>query len=430
MLEQFKFKPVDPNVTKHHLEQRGFVTVPFDYEKPDGEKISIFYRLIPAFGSTPDDRSKPIIVVINGGPGISSSAYRALDFDYNDAEAPQNGPLNRFKYFLKTHRVLIADQRGTDGQSAPLDMDDRNLNPDLISKYFSSNHQAKDYLAVIEEVIPKDEEFLMIAQSYGGMVGMQYLTLSQMRKPKGIIFSCSALPYENMQEAMESRRKEQLKLNLELKAACPEIADRVQLVRSYLEKHSIDPNLVNGLYGMLGKNIKGVWEKELVLHLDKLLKMDKAELEKEFKSHHGTGNFLNYILSSCNFTPGHTDRTIGRELLKKIPFEPWMIDENLIMIQIGVGVDYQEKIADRMDAKPPLPTPFASVEEIRKSIAVNQLLFTPAENDAFVPAENYLNEIEKFMVKGHTQVKHLPGGHHAIFLEKGYEALLEWSKNL
>jgi hypothetical protein len=255
---------------------------------------------------------------------------------------------------------------------------------------------------------------------------MQYLSISNMRKPKGIVFSCSALPYEHMQDAMEGRRLEQLKLNLELKAAFPDIGERIQKVRAYLESHSMEPNLVNGLYSHLGKNIKGVWEKEFVQHLDEILKKDKVGLEKEFKSHHGSGNFLNYILSSCNFTPGHTDRTIGRDLLKKIPFESWMVDENWVMIQIGVGVDYQEKIADQMDAHPPEPTSFAPIEEIRKAISSNQLLFTPAENDAFVPAETYMRQLQKFLVEGHTQVKHLPGGHNAIFLEKGHETLLAW----
>ena len=97
----FKYKKVDPSVLDHAVERRGFVSVPFDYEKPTAEKISIFYRLIPAYGSKVDDASKPVIVVINGGPGISCSAYRALNFDYQNADAPQNGPVNRFQYLLK-----------------------------------------------------------------------------------------------------------------------------------------------------------------------------------------------------------------------------------------------------------------------------------------------------------------------------------------
>jgi pimeloyl-ACP methyl ester carboxylesterase len=430
MLSTFRFKKVDPTALQHPIEKRGFVTVPFDYGKPNGETIDIFYRLIPAYSSKPDDASKPIIVVVNGGPGIPSSAYRALDFDYSAAIDAKDQPFNRFKFLLNDYRILIADQRGTDGQSAPLDMLDPNLNANGVARYFSSDSQARDYLAVIEKVIPANERFYMIAQSYGGMVGMQYLSLSSARKPQGIVFSCSALPYEDVKDASLSRRLEQLDLNRQLQSAYPDIEKRLSAVRTHLQSLDMDPNQIHSLYSLLGKYEKGIWEKSFVDHLDGMLKKNKAELEKQFQENLGSGNMLNYILSSSNFTPGHTDRTIARLTSKEIPFESWMIDENWVLMQTGSAAPEGEKIISKMDQNPPPPTPFLKTEKLREKIAQHQLLFTSADNDAFVPAESYQRAFKKFWVEGHTQTEHLPGGHHAIFLEEGHRTFLKWAKKL
>ena len=426
------FKKVDPKVAEHPLERRGFVNAPFDHSEPAGPSIPIFYRLIPSYGSRHDDPSHPVIVVINGGPGISCSAYRPLGFDYADPASPKNGALDRFKYLLNSYRILLVDQRGTDGQSSPLDMEDPAIDADAIARGFSSDSQARDYLAVIEHVIPKGEAFFMIAQSYGGMVGMQYLslTLGGARKPKGIVFSCSALPYDDVPAACLARRSEQLKLNRELREAFPDIEARLAKVRAHLKGLALDPDQVNGLFGFLGKGVKGVWEKAFVAHLEKIPAQTRETIVKNNKDDFGEVNLLNYILSSANFTPGETDRTIAVRTSQLVPYEPWMIDENWVAMQAGGGIAWREAFVTAMDRRPPPVTPFASVEDIRAAIALNSVLFTPADNDAFVPAESYVRAIAKFEVDGHTRIKRLPGGHNAIFLEKGHPAFLEWAATL
>lgn len=426
------FKKVDPKVVEHPLERRGFVDMPLDHAHPDGPKISVFYRLIPAYGRRHDDPSRPVIVVINGGPGISCSAYRPLAFDYADPASPKNGSLDRFKYLLSSYRVLLVDQRGTDGQSSPLDMENPAIDADAIALGFSSDRQARDYLAVIETVIPKDEPFFIIAQSYGGMVGMQYLglTLAGARKPKGIVFSASALPYEDVLAASLARRSEQLKLNKELREAYPDIEARLGAVRSHLRDQGLDPDSINGLFSFLGKGVKGVWEKAFVAHAEKLLTQTRAQLEKTNRDNFGEVNLLNYVLSSANFSPGETDRTLAALTSARIPYEPWMIDENWVAMQAGGGVAWREDFVAAMDRRPPPPTPFPSVEELRAAIALNSVLFTPADNDAFVPADSYLRSLAKFEVKGRTTIKRLPGGHNAIFLEEGHRALRDWAASL
>lgn len=426
------FKTVDPKVAEHAVERRGFVEVPLDHARPEGPKIPVFYRLIPAYGRRHDDPSLPVIVVINGGPGIPSSAYRPLEFDYANPGSPKNGALDRFKYLLESYRVLLVDQRGTDGQSAPLDMENPAIDADAISLGFSSDSQARDYLAVIEALIPKSEPFFIIAQSYGGMVGMQYLglTLGGARRPKGIVFSASALPYDDVLAASLARRSEQLKLNLELREAFADIEARLGAVRAHLREQGLNPDSINGLFSFLGKGVKGVWEKAFVAHAEKLLTQTRAELEKTNRDNFGEVNLLNYILSSANFSPGQTDRTLAALTSARVPYEPWMIDENWVTMQAGGGVPWREDFVAAMDRRPPPPTPFPDVERLREAIALNSVLFTPADNDAFVPADSYRRSLAKFEVEGRSQVRRLPGGHNAIFLEEGHRAFREWAAAL
>lgn len=424
-----RFKPVDSKVLEHSIERRGFISVPFDYAKPKADRIVVFYRLIPAYGSTHGYRSKLIVVVRNGGPGISSSIYRSLNFDYTNPESPANGSLDRFKYSLKTHRILLVDQRGTDGQSAPLDFGfPGGQDSDWVATYFSSDSQACDYAAVIEEVVPEGYPFFLIGQSYGGMPAMQYISLEDARRPNGIVFSSSGLPHEDSQDQLLSRRREQLQLNLKLREMVPDITLRLENVKAHLGHIGADPMRIHGLYTFLGKDVAGKWEKDFVHRLEKIKQYTFEEFESDLATQLGGVMLLNYILSSANFTPGYADRSFAQLSSDKIPFEPWMIDENQLYISAGQDATQRASYIDAIDRKPPPATPFASLKELRASIGCNQLLFTAADNDAYVPADSYLRSIDKFQVPGHTEVKKLPGGHHAIFFEKGHNVFLEWSR--
>ncbi len=428
MAPSFPYKPIKSKLVEHPIEKRGWVTVPLAYSKPESEKIQIFYRLIPAYGSSTSDTSKPVAVVFNGGPGIPSHVYRPLQFNYENPESEENGSSDRFKFILKTHHVLIADQRGTDGQSAPLDLSAQGLHAHDVAQYFSSDSQARDYAAVIKSLIPTHQPFFIIAQSYGGMVGMQYLCLDAAPKPSAIFFTCSALPYEDVIEAMLGRRQEQFNLNQSLKKAYPQIEEILDILRHRLKQFGIHPNNINALYSWLGKSEAGKWEAAFVEHAQKLIQSNQETLEKEFQSEIGVGNVLNYILSSPNFTPGYTDRTLAQLTSERIPFEPWMLDENWILLQIGQGNVNTEQLISEMDQLPPPPTPFLSEQALRERITQHKVIFVSADNDAYVPAETYKKAYKKFLVEGHTFTEHLPGGHHAIFLEAGHRAILEWTK--
>jgi len=437
MIAGLPMKQVDPRVIDHPVERRGFVTVPLDHHEPDhhdpgaGPTIDIFYRLIPSLGARVDDPTRPILVVINGGPGIPSSFYRPLDYDYAASAMPARaaGALDRFKHLLTTHRVLIADQRGTDGQSAPLDMDDPSLDPNLVARYFSSDSHALDYLAVVDHVVPPGEDYWVIAQSYGGMPGMQLVAHADRHQPRGIVFSSSALPFEDPLEAMRARRREQLRLNLHLGAVVPDIADRLAATRAHCAAVGVDPSVVHGLYALLGKDVPGVWEAEVVKRLDKIQGQAREAIMADVEAGLELPSLLNYILSSCNFSPGWTDRTMAALGSREIPFEPWMIDEHEMLVRTGQDGSWRQAMVEAIDRAPPPATPFPTLEALRAALARGHALFTAADNDAFVPGDSYKDTVARFLVEGRTAVRTLPGGHHAIFLAKGHEALLEWSRS-
>lgn len=422
-------KTVDRAILDHPLERRGFVNVPLDPHDPALGTLDVFWRLLPPHGGSADDATKPIVLVINGGPGMPASFYRPLDFDYA-ANAPRPGQLDRFKHLLADYRVLIADQRGTDGGSAPLDMDDPSLDAGLVARYFSADAHARDYGAVIEAVVPEGEPFYIIAQSYGGMPGMQYLGAPELRRPRGIVFSSSALPHEDALGMNLGRRREQLRLNLALRAAVPDIEARLGAVRAHMRAEGVDPGKLNGLYTFLGKGVDGEWEPGLVKRLDKILGQTGEEIARDMAEGQEEPSLLNYILSCINFTAGYTDRTLALDARQRVPFEPWMLDETWILLETGQDGGWKQALVAGLDASPPPMTPVPSVAALRAALATTQALFTAADGDAFVPAGSYLASVEKFLVPGHTEVRTLPGGHNAIFLEAGYEALRAWAATL
>src|SRR5262249_19137676 len=146
--------------------------------------------------------------------------YRPYDYNYAEIDGQD---VDRIRPLTKAFRVLIMDQRGTAGYSTALNMEADPLDYDFIAKYFSADHVARDHERVINEIAP-DEDFYMVFQSFGGMVGCQYMWRKDIqRKPAGVIFSSSAMPFENSLNHFIGRRAEQKSLNLRLREFEPRI---------------------------------------------------------------------------------------------------------------------------------------------------------------------------------------------------------------
>jgi pimeloyl-ACP methyl ester carboxylesterase len=140
------------------------VTVPLDHADPGGETIEVFARAVAAADRVHDNL--PWLLFLQGGPG--GPAPRPYGAD---------GWLRRA---LRTHRVLLLDQRGT-GRSTPITA--------RTVQGMSAQQIARRVTLMRTDSIVRDAEILRervaggapwdtLGQSYGGFITMTYLTIA------------------------------------------------------------------------------------------------------------------------------------------------------------------------------------------------------------------------------------------------------------
>lgn len=426
-LRAVRFLPPPGDVTTHRFETRGFVAVPMDYaRRNESPRLRIFYRLMPA-----RDPKAPILVVVNGGPGAPSRIYRAYEHDY-EHPTEQMKQRDALGELLGHFRVLIADQRGTPGYSSALDMGDPGVDPAIVARYFDSAHHALDLQEVIRAVVPEGEPFYMLAQSYGGMIGMRYVTLPEItRLPRGLVLASAVLPHEVVVETWAARRKAQRQLNLQLLAAVPEAKALLGRLRARFGEAGLDPGSVHHLWSLLGKGPAGAWEPALRDRVKSLLQADRRALQEFLDRETVQANPLNYVLSAKELTPGFTDRTLAVVLTRAVPFEDWMIDEQWTLSRMSGGAAWVGPLLDAIDRSPPPLTPaFPPLAQVRERLARLNVLFTLGQGDAYIGEETAHRNASAFAVAGHTSIRQLPGGHKAAFLPAGVEAITAWIAGL
>ncbi|MEV8632942.1 alpha/beta fold hydrolase [Streptosporangium sp. NPDC051023] len=143
-------------------------TVPLDHAAPDGETIEVFAR--EAVDPAKQDRDLPWLVYFQGGPGGKSPRPASADGWLGHA--------------LKTHRVLLLDQRGT-GRSTPLTAKTvTGTDAELAARL---RHFRADAIVADAEVIRRelagDRPWETLGQSYGGFITVTYLS----RAPEGLV---------------------------------------------------------------------------------------------------------------------------------------------------------------------------------------------------------------------------------------------------
>ena len=430
-LRAVKFLPVPSTVTTHAVEERGFVSVPMDYARAsESPTLRIFYRLMPARGAKPRDARTPILVVVNGGPALASSRLRPYDFDYASATEEMRRA-DRLGEMLSRFRVLLLDQRGT-GNSAPLDMSDPHVNPVVVARYFDSANIALDHQEVIRKVIPEGERFYMVFHSYAGKVGARYLTIPGIsRLPRGVVFASAALPHRDVVQAFAARRASQRALNLDLVRAAPEVKESQARLRAHFGANGMDPGSVNYLWTWLGKGLAGQWEPALRDQVKLLLAADRGGLETFVEREADRADLLNYILSAKELTPGFTDRTLGALLVKQVPFEEWMLDEDWTSIRLRGDATWIDPLLDAIDRSPPPERPaFPPIDEIRGKLAGLHALFLFGRGDAYIAEETGVARARRYAVDGDSRIEVLPGGHRAVFLAPGVETIASWIAGL
>ncbi|PZU90015.1 MAG: proline iminopeptidase [Shinella sp.] len=147
------------------------VSVPLDWAKPDGEAIEVFAREV----CDPVRRHEklPLLAFLQGGPGGKSPR-------------PANGGPSWLVEAIKTHRVVLLDQRGT-GRSSRVESA-------TMERFGSDGKAAGDYLACfradsivadfehIRKTVFGGERWATLGQSYGGFLTLTYLS----RAPEGL----------------------------------------------------------------------------------------------------------------------------------------------------------------------------------------------------------------------------------------------------
>jgi pimeloyl-ACP methyl ester carboxylesterase len=135
-------------------------TVPLDYSKPDGPKITVFSRELAA----PDGRDRPYLIFQQGGPG-------------GEATRPTAPPSGWQKRAIADYRVLLIDQRGT-GRSTPVG-DIPGDTPEAQAAYMT--HLRADSIVRDAELIRKElgvDRWSILGQSFGGFCTMTYLSIA------------------------------------------------------------------------------------------------------------------------------------------------------------------------------------------------------------------------------------------------------------
>ncbi|WP_086828774.1 alpha/beta fold hydrolase [Streptomyces sp. NRRL B-24572] len=145
-------------------------TVPLDHRDPGGPTIEVFAREVvdPARASA----ERPWLLYLQGGPG-------------GKAPRPSAGSPGWLDQALKTHRVLLLDQRGT-GRSTPVTARTaaRFATSDQLAAYLA--HFRADSIVADAELIRRrlcgDAPWETLGQSYGGFLTLTYLS----QAPQGL----------------------------------------------------------------------------------------------------------------------------------------------------------------------------------------------------------------------------------------------------
>ncbi len=142
--------------------------VPLDHDAPHGPTINVFAREVVAPERAGDDL--PWLLFLQGGPGGKSPRPTAAD-----------GWLGRA---LRTHRVLLLDQRGT-GRSTPVTARSvAGMEPGRLAAYlrlFRADSIVAD-AEIARARIAGGQRWDTLGQSYGGFITLTYLS----RAPEGL----------------------------------------------------------------------------------------------------------------------------------------------------------------------------------------------------------------------------------------------------
>lgn len=213
--------PIGDNLVARDL----WVTVPLDWNEPEGAQIRVFAREV--VDATKLDEDLPLLVFLQGGPGGKSP--RPLEREGWIADATR-----RF-------RVILPDQRGT-GRSTPLDARDFDGLDAAAGATLLSQHRqdsiVRDFEALREEHFA-GRQWWTLGQSYGGFLTLQYLS----HFPESVVASAitGGLPSIDPDPAVVYSRTfpRIAEKNRQFRERHPHLVERISRVADLLEREDV-----------------------------------------------------------------------------------------------------------------------------------------------------------------------------------------------
>ncbi|MBK1830837.1 alpha/beta fold hydrolase [Verrucomicrobiaceae bacterium R5-34] len=140
--------------------------LPLDYQQPEGPMIEVFAREV-CLRDKDTDKNLPWMIFFQGGPGFASPRL--------------HGKSGWIGEVLKSHRLLLLDQRGTGLSSRILPqtlatLPDAQAQADYLT-HFRADNIVRDAEAIRHTLLGADKKWKGAGQSYGGFCLLSYLSM-------------------------------------------------------------------------------------------------------------------------------------------------------------------------------------------------------------------------------------------------------------
>jgi pimeloyl-ACP methyl ester carboxylesterase len=201
------------------------VTVPLDWAVPEGAGIRVFAREL--VDPRRKDEALPLLVFLQGGPGGKSPRPETTDEWIGSA--------------LKTHRVVLLDQRGT-GRSS-------RVTGDVISRFgaedgarYLLNFRADSIVADLEHLrktVFGGAKWSTLGQSYGGFLTLTYLSKAPEALENCYVVGGLAGIHPSADEVYRRTYPRVEGKTARYYARYPQDVDRVAAVADFIDAHDV-----------------------------------------------------------------------------------------------------------------------------------------------------------------------------------------------
>lgn len=387
-LEQIQSEGADPSCqapTFFAMNVKGSVTVPEDYDNPNGRQIQVYYYGRLQTGKDP-------VIFFNGGPASDSHSSAQLLEDF--IRTPQAQKLS----------FLYMDQRGT-GCSSPFPSEATAEGIERLSHY-TSTEIVKDAEIIREKLLGAKSQWKIFGQSFGGLIVHRYALLAPHSIQGAFAHGFSLM--QDQTEWIKLRVKSQKRVSELYFAQYPQDRTTLQRLRDLIPEtlcfeddgtQVCGPKMMDALTIFLG--FSNTWS-HMHHFITSILPGDQIDMSalKEFVRNYVFGVYNNNglagsVISLVEISSGDSDVdtcVTAQDRLKaegETP-EKWLINECRLLagMQNDQWQDLLKGITRRLQMSP---------MQLKTSLIENPNLpfyLYSGEKDVFVPVETFTEEVQ------------------------------------